>query len=271
MWSETKSKPAFLGAMKMTLKNIWLKTGGWLREHNPFKGADYEPQIDSEGLISEEVEQTEPAETNQAAESKQVMVKTVQPTDKSASIEKLQAGFDNLINQLQGINEHLNRQATQTQDLMQRIDRLPELLEKFPSVVENQKQLTEQLLEQLKAATEKNQQFIETIEKIPTETSKQTDALTNIDHQLSAAADIDVQMTESFNKFNETLDKLNQSSLGQTDGILQMSKTFATSDRYLKYIMSRQRKSFLWVFFTAIGVCAVAILLLVGIIIYLRQ
>ncbi|MHC4792021.1 MAG: hypothetical protein ACYS8Y_11395, partial [Planctomycetota bacterium] len=220
MCSETKSKPAFLGAMKMTLKDIWSKTITWLREHNPFKSTDYEPQIDSEGLISQDVEQTEPAEQAKKAESKQVMVKTVQPTDKSASIEKLQTGFDNLINQLQGINEHLNRHATQTQDLMQRIDRLPELLEKFPSVVENQKQLTEQMLEQLKAATEKNQQFIETIEKIPNETAKQTDALTNIDHQLSAAADIDVQMTESFNKFNETLDKLDQSTLGQTDGIM---------------------------------------------------
>ena len=41
-------------------------------------------------------------------------------------------------------------------------------------------------------------------------------------------------MAESFNKFNETLDKLNRSAIGQTDGIMQMSKTFATSDRYLR-------------------------------------
>jgi hypothetical protein len=137
--------------------------------------------------------------------------------------------------------------------------------------VENQKRLTEQLLEQLKATSMMEQGFVETVEKIPTETAKQTDALTNIDQQLAAAADVDVQMTESLNKFNETLNKLNQSTIGQTDGIMQMSKTFAASDRYLKYIISSQRKSFMWVFMIAVGVCTAAILILVGIIIYLRH
>jgi len=137
--------------------------------------------------------------------------------------------------------------------------------------VENQKQITEQMLEQLRATVSRNQEFIDVVEKIPTETAKQTDALVDIDHQLAAAADTDVQIAENFNKFNETLDKLSQSTDSQTDGIIQMSKTFATSDRYLKYIISRQNKRFMWIFVTAISVCVLAILLLTGIIIYLRQ
>jgi hypothetical protein len=50
-----------------------------------------------------------------------------------------------------------------------------------------------------------------------------------------------------------------------------MSKTFATSDRYLKYIISRQNKRFAWIFIGAVSVCAAVILVLVGIIIYLRH
>jgi methyl-accepting chemotaxis protein len=219
----------------MTLKDLWSKTSGWLRTHKLFAAEEYPPDVDDEGLISPDAEE-------QVAQGNQVTVKTVQPGSKPESLEKLQAGFNKLIEQLQGINEHLSRQVAQHEDLMGRINQLPELLESFPAIVENQKQLTEQLFEQLKAAVTKNQQFIETIEKIPTETAKQTDALVDIDHQLAAAADTDVQMAESFNKFNETLDKLNQSTNSQTDGILQMSKTFATSDRYLKYILSRQNK-----------------------------
>ena len=76
---------------------------------------------------------------------------------------------------------------------------------------------------------------------------------------------------ESFNKFNETLDKLNQSTANQTDSIMQMSKTFATSDRYLKYLMSRQNKRFMWMSITAIGLCVLVALTLAGIIIYLKQ
>ncbi len=255
----------------MTLKDLWSKASNWLEAHKPSKRANYQPEIDDEGLISQDAESTEATAEDRTAEGDQVLVKTVQPMDKTQSLEKLQAGFDKLVEQLEGINNHLNRQVTQNADLMSRIEQLPKLLESFPAVVENQKQLTEQLLEQLKTTATTEQEFVETIEKIPTETAKQTDALTDINHQLAAAADADVQLTESFNKFNETLDKLNQSTIGQTDGIMQMSKTFAASDRYLKYIMSRQRKSIMWVFTIAIGACVVAILILAGIILYLRQ
>ena len=255
----------------MGLKDIWSRTNSWLRAHKLPRAADYQPDVDDEGLISSDTDSAEPAVDDRDTESSQVVVKTVQPTDKTQSLEKLQAGFDRLIVQLQDINEHLNRQIGQHEDLMGRMDKLPELLESFPAVVENQKQLTEQLFEQLKASVIKDQQFVDAVEKIPTETAKQTDALTSIDHQLVAAADADAQMAESFNKFNETLDKLNQSNIGQTDSIMQMSKTFATSDRYLKYIISRQNKRFMRIFVVAISVCVLAILLLTGIIIYLRQ
>ena len=255
----------------MGLKDFWSRTSSWLRAHKLPTPADYQPQVDDDGLINPDAESTETAADEQAIQSSQLAVKTPQPATKPQSLEKLQAGFDRLIEQLQGINEHLNRQITQHEGLMDRMDKLPKLLESFPAVVENQKQLTEQLFEQLKATTLKDQQFVDAVEKIPTETAKQTDALANIDHQLAAAADADVQMAESFNKFNETLDKLNQSTLGQTDGIMQMSKTFATSDRYLKYIISRQNKRFMWIFVIAIGVCVLAILLLTCIIIYIRQ
>ena len=122
-----------------------------------------------------------------------------------------------------------------------------------------------------KSAAAKNHQFLGAVEKIPHETAKQTDALVDIDHQLAAAADTDVQMTESFNRFNQTLEKLNQSTLSQTDSIMQMSRTFSTSDRYLKYIVSRQNKRFLWVFIISLSVCIVVILILTGIILYLKS
>jgi len=259
----------------MTIKEFWSKarskTSDWLRAHKPSGMKDYQPEVDGEGLMSQDVEQKETAVAEEAAKGDKVEVKTIQPARKQESLEKLQEGFNRLVVQLQGINEHLNRQVSQHEDLMGRLEQLPKLLESFPAVAENQKQVIEQLLEQLKGTSAKSQQFMDAVEKIPTETAKQTDALVNIDHQLAAAADADVQMAESFNKFNETLDKLNESTVGQTDGIMQMSKTFSTSDRYLKYIISRQNKRFMWLFVIAIAVCVVVILTLVGIVIYLNE
>jgi hypothetical protein len=255
----------------MTLKEFWADMGRWLRAHKPSIGGAHQPEIDDDGLISQGGDTTAVDGSVPAGDrGNNVIVRAVPPVDRHESLEKLQEGFEKLVEQLKGINEHLSRQATQHEDLMGRIRQLPELLESFPSVVENQKRITEQLLEQLKGAAAKNEQFIDAVEKIPTETAKQTDALVNIDHQLAAAADIDVQMTESFNNFNQSLDKLNQSTVSQTDGIIQMSKTFAASDRYLKYIISRQNKRFMWIFIAAISVCVAAILILAGIVIYIK-
>ena len=257
----------------MALKEFWSQTGRWMRTHNPLAPVAHQPEIGDDGLISQNegpaaraVDGSPQAE----AQSNEVTVRAVPQVDRHESLEKLQQGFDKLVEQLQGINEHLSRQASQHEDLMGRIEQLPQLLESFPAVVENQKRITEQLIEQLEKAAAKNEQFFDAVEKIPTETAKQTDALVSIDHQLGAAADLDVQRTESFNNFNDSLDKLNQSTMSQTDGIIQMSKTFAASDRYLKYIISRQNKRFMWIFVAAISVCVAAILILTGVVIYLR-
>jgi len=257
----------------MTIKEIWTKTSGWLKAHKISPLTNFQPEVDvdEEGLIAQDVESAESAVRQQAGPDDKIVVKAPQRADKYEVLERLQAGFDALIEKLQSINVHLNRQIAQQDELMRRIEQLPQLLQGFPGLLENQKQITEQLLEQLKSAAAKNQQFIDAVEKIPAETAKQTDALVDIDHQLAAAADIDVQMAENFNKFNETLDKLNQSTVGQTDSIRQMSRTFATSDRYLKYIVSRQNKRFMWVFVAAMGVCVLVVLILTGIIIYLRH
>ena len=281
----------------MGLKEFLEKTNNWLKGLKLNRTEEHQPDLDSEGLISQEPQpigaaggepQAAETQSNQVSvlrstsilcssaaakdeTTKDELVTTVQPKDKLETLEKLQAGFDKLIEQLQGINEHLNRQIKQHEDLMGRVEQLPKLLENFPAVVENQKQIIEQLIEQLKSADAKNQQFIDAVEKMPTETAKQTDALVDINHQLAAAADTDVQVTEGFNKFNQTLEKLNDSTANQTDSILQMSNTFAASDRYLKYTISRQNKRFIWVFVTAVVVCVLVVLILTGIIIYLRQ
>ncbi len=265
----------------MALKDIWSQTNNWLRNHKLIGPVHVQPELDEEGLIRQDAD-TESGQSNQQANQSQnneLVVKAISQEGKQAgmsrvpseTLEKLQEGFDKLIERLQGINEHLDQQATQHEELMGRIQQLPHLLESFPVMVENQKKITEQLIEQLKGASAKNEQFVDAVEQIPTQTAKQTDALVNIDHQLAAAADIDVQMSQSLNNFNQILDKLNENTAKHTSGIEQMSKTFSASDRYLKYIISKQNQRFMWIFIAAISVCVVTILILSGIIIYLRH
>jgi methyl-accepting chemotaxis protein len=271
-WSR-KSISGF-GDVRMVLRDLWSRISGWLRGLKFSRFADYHPPTDSHGLIAQDAEFIEAplgqTGRNESQNSKDT-ANALQSRNATEPVERLQAGFDKLVEKLQGINEHLDHQVVQREDLMNRLDKLLNFMEAFPTIAENQKQLTDQLFEQLKTTVTKNQQFIDVIEKIPAETAKQTHALVDINYQLGAAADADAQMAESLNRFNQTLDKVNQSTVSQTGCITQMSKTFASSERYLKYIISSQNKRIFWILTTAITVCVLVILILTAIIISVRQ
>lgn len=275
----------------MKLKELWSKTNKWLRLRRPPTAEEPEAEINNEGLIKkdiegvpeaveEEIESQSGRDSGQAESSEDargfeeessVVVAPETASEKGESIEKLQRGFDRLIERLANINDNLNLQVSQHRELLERLDKMPELAKSFPAIVENQEQIRVKLSEQLSSMVASNEQFIESVEKIPTETARQTEMLSEIKKRLASAAEVDSAMSEGFRQFNETLEKLDQNTLGQTDSIMQMSKTFATSDRYLKYIISRQNKRFMWLFVISLGVCVIAILLLAGIIIYLNQ
>jgi len=250
----------------MTFKDVWTKARSILTVSGTGRG--FNPSVDSEGLIDEHpdraavtMESQQPGHSESAELVKQDERKA--SLERKESVEILGKAFNRMVDQLEGINEHLGKQVAQHETLMDRIDQLPQLLENLPEAVDNQKQVVNSLIEQLKGKALKEQQFVEIIEKIPAETAKQTNALSDMNHKLSVSADADVQMTESFNKFNETLSKLDTDTIEQTEGISQMNKTFAASDRYLKYIISRQHKRFMWVFVTAMSICLLAIISLV--------
>jgi len=257
----------------MTLREILTGTSNWLRSRRYEHAGHCEPLLDNDGLLTMALEPQEDFEGTSSARSPHgpVVLNTVTTLDRRESAEKLQEGFNRLIGQLEQINDHLDQQLTQHQELMGRVKELPQLLESLPSAVENQKNLTSRLLEQLRTTAAKDQQFIDTVGRIPVETARQTDTLTLINHQLSAAADTDVQLAESFVKFKDTLDRLNHNTASNTEGIVQMSRTFAASDRYLKYVVTKLNKRYAWVLAIAISVCGAAICTLAGIIIYLAR
>ena len=255
----------------MTLKQILTGTSSWLRAHRYETIGPCEPALNDEGLIASRFDSDDEfMDTRSAhAASAPVMVSTVTSLERRDSTEQLQEGFEKLVEQLQQINGHLNRQLQQHEELMGRVRELPQVLESLPSAVENQKKLTTQLLEQLRTSASKDQQFIEAVGQIPAETARQTDTLTMINHQLAAAAETDVQLTDGFVKFKGTLDRLNHNTISNTEGILQMSRTFAASDRYLKYVISKMNRRYAWTLAIALSVCAAVVSGLIGIIFYL--
>ena len=257
----------------MTLRGILSGTASWWRAHR-YEDSDHcEPALDDDGLLATDFEPDSDLQDVRSAgpTSRPVVVSAITSVERREPVERLQEGLDQLVSQLEQINDHLSEQLAQHEELMGRVRQLPQLLESLPAAVENQKKLTTQFLEQLRVTAARDRQFGTIVEQIPVAAARQTDALIDINHQLSVSADIDVQMAEGFNKFRMTLDRLNQNTVSNTEGILQMSRTFAASDRYLKYVVTKLNKRYAWTLALALSVCAAVVAALTGVVFYLAR
>ena len=272
----------------MEIRNIWSKIKRWLNPGDEPSESGTVPHLDDEGLMARDVEDLASADRFKNGATGLPAGKVL-PTGQSAvagqsagagesgyaqqidPYEKIQASFNRLIDKLQTINANLESQLKQHRELIERLDMMPELVKSFPAMVENQERIRNQLSEQLADMATKNEQFLEAVEKIPAEAGRQTDLLEEINEQLTVTADAEDNMASGFKKFNEILARLNQNTISHTDSIMQMSKTFSTSEKFLKYVISRQNKQFIWVFAVSLGVCLVAIAALTGIILYLAR
>jgi chromosome segregation ATPase len=257
----------------MTLRGILSGTASWLRSHRYEDSGHCGLVLDEDGLLATDFDpgSEAPGVQSAGARSEPVMVSTITSIERREPVERLQEGLNQLVGELEQINGHLSEQLAQHEELMGRVRHLPQLLESLPSAVENQKRLTTQLLEQLRSSAAKDRQFSQVVEGIPAAAARQTDALIDINHQLAVAADVDVQMAEGFHKFRVILDRLNQNTVSNTEGILQMSRTFAASDRHLKHIVAKLNRRYAWTLAVTLGVCTSMIALLLGVILYLAH
>jgi DNA repair exonuclease SbcCD ATPase subunit len=239
----------------MAIRELITRTGRWLsgRRDNIYEPLRKSPSLDNPNNSSSVISRrNEPA------------------ADRTEALQMIQTSFEQLVEQLGGINENIGRQIKQHEELIKRIDEIPQLLQNFPESMKNQRIIVDALVEQLKTQSLKNQQFTEAVEKIPVAAQKQTDAISDMAVQLAASAAVDAQLAEGFRRFNNITERLNDNVEGQTDSIVQMSKTFSASDRYLKYIINMQHKRFMWVFIAALSVSVFAIISLLVVLFLLK-
>ena len=136
------------------------------------------------------------------------------------------------------------------------MDALPGMLMPLPKAVEEQRQAFAQVAQQL-------QQKVARDEKV-------ADELSGIHEKVAQSAQVDEKMCENFSTFSETLSKLDDDTVSQTEWIQQMSRTFSASERYIKYAMARQQARFYWIFGISLAVCFLAIIALTVGIIFLK-
>ncbi len=238
------------------------KVKGWL---DKLAEPDYEVgeiPLDEQGFIRDDVIKDNSPQ-RPAATTPHVVVAEPK-TDKSQSLDRIQENFNRFVDQLQGINNNLSKQVAQQEQLADKLDKLPSVIQGLPEMLENQHRSLDEVLRQLRSSQMRSEEFIDVVHQIPREAVKQTETIQKMNQHLAAAAETDMVMRDAFNSFSETIVKLTEATEANRDAILNMSKAFAASDRYMKYLVQVQNRRFIWLFLTSIVICLLAILAMLG-------
>lgn len=135
-------------------------------------------------------------------------------------------------------------------------DKTEVLVEAFERLVDKLENINDTFNKQL----DRDEKIADILSQLPEHADKQTEALVDINRMLSDSAEVDSQLTENFTEFSNTLSKLNTSTVQQSDMLMQMNRTYAASDICLRDMINRQNTRFLWMFFTSVGICSIALI-----------
>jgi hypothetical protein len=235
------------------------KIKGWL---DSLAEPDYEITeipLDEQGFIRDDLVK-DGAPARPAAPVNNNVVVAEPKGDKTQSLDRIQENFNRFVDQLQGINTNLSKQVAQQEQLGAKLDKLPSLIEGVPEMLENEHRSIDEVLRQLRSSQVRSEEFIDIVHQIPREAVKQTETMQKMNQHLAAAAETDIVMRETFIGFGETINKLNAATDANREAILNMSKAFVASDRYMKYLVSVQNRRFIWLSVISLAICLIAIL-----------
>lgn len=178
---------------------------------------------------------------------------------KKDHVDRFNEAINHLVNKLEGIHEHLGKQVNQTEQLIEKMGQLPDLLKTMPQSVDRQEQSLRSLLDHLQAKNIQDRQMMDLLATLPGETSRQSQQLGEIHQQLSESAKTDRQMSEHIGHCSDSLSRLNQETVSQTEWIQRMNRTFQVTDRYLKLTVAKQQRRFLWLTAICIGISILSV------------
>jgi regulator of replication initiation timing len=113
---------------------------------------------------------------------------------KKESSELFSEAVNKLVDKLEGINSNLDRQIQQNEQLVLKMETLPELLGSLPQAVDRQERIFDEISLQLRQKMAQD-------EKTATE-------LSGIHEKVTACAEMDAKMSEHFGAFTRSLTKL---------------------------------------------------------------
>jgi regulator of replication initiation timing len=183
---------------------------------------------------------------------------------KKDHVERFTDAVHQMVEKLEGIRTHLDKQVGQNEQLLEQMAKLPDLLNTLPQSVGRQEEALRALLGRLEEKDRQDRQILDTLSSLPDQAIRQTQTLEEIHQQMAESLQSDSQLNQQVGRVCETLTKLGQDTVSQTEWLEHVCRTFTMTDRYLKLTLAKQQKRFLWMMAIGMGICLLSVLGLVA-------
>ncbi len=175
------------------------------------------------------------------------------------TLERLQAGYDQVIDLISSIKEHQKKQEARATEISNALSQMAVSLNSIEGGSRLQSEKLALIAEGLHTTNERAERWEEILAEFPRVAEAQKEALTGVVQQLSAAGERDDRMTSSLDSFREVVVSLGEATTASSVAVknLQMS-TLEGHDRTAA-LMKEQNKRFTMLFIVTLVLVVVSV------------
>ncbi len=218
--------------------SLWKRMGGWLRRPQTSRDGLEVVHHDAEGLV------VDPLEDKDANDAHSTL--STRGNKKEVQLATLEGSFNRLVEVLESLNNNVTRQHDQNKDLIDHLAQTSNLMRALPENVEAQGRSVQNLAQEIKEHTLRNQQVVEIVKALPDLNRQQVDRLGDIAHQMEDSVESGARMAESFNRFDGTVQGMLSNSKAQTISLANMGEMFEKNEQQLHTLIRQQNRRFTW-------------------------
>ena len=218
--------------------SLWKRMGGWLRRPQTSRDGLEVVHHDAEGLV------VDPLEDKDANDAHSTL--STRGNKKEVQLATLEGSFNRLVEVLESLNNNVTRQHDQNKDLIDHLAQTSNLMRALPENVEAQGRSVQNLAQEIKEHTLRNQQVVEIVKALPDLNRQQVDRLGDIAHQMEDSVESGTRMAESFNRFDGTVQGMLSNSKAQTVSLANMGEMFEKNEQQLHTLIRQQNRRFTW-------------------------
>ena len=174
-------------------------------------------------------------------------------------LEKLQEGYLQVIDLVDSMQKHQQRQDTRAMEISSSLSRVAETLGTIESSGRDQARTLARIADELGAGNERSARWEEALSEFPRMAEAQRQVLSDVAHQMEAAGQRDNQMAQSLESFREAVTSLGDATTASSVAVKSLQMSALESHERTAALMKEQNKRFTMLFVVTLVLVAIAI------------